>query len=289
MAVLPGVPGIEVRIVVDGLPTQEWPFEENKKREVSDKDVKADEHKVGSVASKDAHLPTTHNYIVSKTGCHFGVSLALSPDLKTSSLPATTDAIGIHIHIDGTFFDRFLVGFEHLKPQKWNYMPPTWDFKLVKTEDGTTKRECPVFSDIVSVEDPDGDKTEADMARVKTMGTIRLTVWAAKRGEAGSYEVTETPKRSEMELAHKATILHGEGLTHGTTFKDGDIDESDRQRFEATVLKKLGEFIYKYSAHSPEEAKKLEMDSSVPSKRKYEEVKMPDGRCVLDLTGDDDS
>ncbi|KAF5673541.1 hypothetical protein FCIRC_8004 [Fusarium circinatum] len=91
-----------------------------------------------------------------------------------------------------------------------------------------------------------------------------------------------------MELAHKATILHCESLTHGATFKDEDIDESDPQRFEATILGKSGEFIYKYDAHSPKEEKKLEMGSSVTAKRKYEEVKMPDGRSVLDLTGDDD-
>ncbi|KAF5976823.1 hypothetical protein FBULB1_6777 [Fusarium bulbicola] len=139
----------------------------------------------------------------------------------------------------------------------------------------------------LSVEDPDSDKNEADMARAKTMGIIRLTVWAARRKESGTYEVTETPKPSEMELTHKATILHGEG-SNGSRFKDENIDESDRQRFEATVLKKLGEFIYKYSAHPPEEANKHELDSSVLSKRKYQEVKMPDGTSVLDLTGDDD-
>lgn len=73
------------------------------------------------------------------------------------------------------------------------------------------------YTNLISVEDRDNDKTEADMFRVKTMGTIRLTVCAVTSEKSVTYEVTALPMRPEMELAHKATILHGQGLTHGTT------------------------------------------------------------------------
>lgn len=39
---------------------------------------------------------------------------------------------------------------------------------------------------------------------------------------------------------------------------------------------------------APEEARKDETDSSVQAKTKYGEVKMPDGRSLVDLIGDDD-
>ncbi|KLO82019.1 Uncharacterized protein LW93_4891 [Fusarium fujikuroi] len=246
MAVLPGVPGIEVRILVNGLPTEEWPFKGNITREASEGDIKTDEHKAGPPGMEDARLPTRHSYIVSKSGCRFGVSLTLSSDLKTSSLPAMTGGIGIEIHIDGTFYSRFLVDLQNHEPQKRNYRPQIWNSARVKTQDGIIKREYPVFSDILSVEDRDNDKTEADMVRVKTMGTILLQ------------------------------------------FKNEDTDETDRKRPGGTILRYLGEFIYKYGAHSPEEPKEHELDSSVQAKMKYEEVKMPDGRSLVDLTGDDD-
>ncbi|RKL26950.1 hypothetical protein BFJ72_g13472 [Fusarium proliferatum] len=288
MAVLPGVPGIEVRILVNGLPTEEWPFKGNITREASEEDIKTDEPKAGPEGSEDAHLPTRHSYIVSKSGCRFGVSLTLSPDLKTSSLPAMTGGIGIEIHIDGTFYNRFLVDLQTHEPKLWNYRPQIWDSARVRTQDGTIKREYPVFSDILSVEDRDNDKTEADMVRVKTMGTIRLTVCAVKSEKSVTYEVTTPPMQTEMELAHKATILHGQGLTHGTTFENEDTDDTGRKRPGGTILRYLGEFVYKYGAHSPEELKELELASSAQAKMKYEEVKMPDGRSLIDLTGDDD-
>ncbi|CZR49472.1 uncharacterized protein FPRO_15832 [Fusarium proliferatum ET1] len=284
MAVLPGVPSIEVRILVNGLPTEEWPFQGNIAREASEGDIKKDEHKAGPAGSEDAPLPTRHSYIVSKSGCRFGDSLTSSSDLKTSSLPAMTGGIGIEIHIDGTFYSRFLVDLQNHETQKWNYAH-------VKTQDGTIKREYPVFSDILSglyIEDRDNDNTKADMVRVKTMGTIRLTVCAVASEKSVIYEVTTPPMRPEMELAHKATIIHGQGLTHGTTFKNENTDGTNRKRPGGTILRYLGEFVYRYSAHPPKEAKKHELDSSVPAKLKYEEVKMPDGRSLVDLTGDDE-
>ncbi|KAF5614108.1 hypothetical protein F25303_14154 [Fusarium sp. NRRL 25303] len=153
MAVLPGVPGIEVRILVNGLPTEEWPLEGSITTEASEGDIKTDEHKASPAGSEDTPLPTRHSYIVSKSGYRFGVSLALSPDLKT-------------------------------------------------------------------IDDRDNDKIEADMACVKTMGTIRLTVCAVTTEKSVVYEVTETPMRPERELAHKTTILHGQGFTRGTTWVD---------------------------------------------------------------------
>ncbi|KAF5637187.1 hypothetical protein F52700_4924 [Fusarium sp. NRRL 52700] len=288
MAVLPGVPGIEVRIIVDRVPTQEWPFEGSTKGEVKKEDIETGEKKVDPAGSDDARLPTSHNYIVSKSGCRFGVSLTMTPDLEISSLPTTTNAIGIYVHIDGPFFARFLVDLERYKPQRCTRKALKMEYTLVITEDGTIKREYPVLSDIISVEDLDSDKTKEDMAGVKTMGIIRVTVLAVKTEDLGTYAVTKSPMRPEMELAHKATILHGEGLTHGTTFTKEDIDDTDSQRDGGTILRELCEFIYKYSAHSPEDTKNHELDSSVPPKRKYEEMKMPDARSVLDLTGDDD-
>ncbi|KAF5577929.1 hypothetical protein FPCIR_11836 [Fusarium pseudocircinatum] len=100
----------------------------------------------------------------------------------------------------------------------------------------------------------------------------------------------ETRDRPDMEMAYKATILHGEGLTHGTTYKDEDIEDSDSQRvaYSPRLLGRLGNFIFRYSANPPGKVKKSEPESCIPTKRKYEEVKMPDSRSVLDLTGDDD-
>ncbi|CVL07090.1 uncharacterized protein FMAN_15258 [Fusarium mangiferae] len=164
--------------------------------------------------------------------------------MKTSSLPDMTGGIGIEIYIEGTFYNRFLVDLQNHETQKWNST-------RVKTQDGTTKREYPVFSDILSVEDRDNDKTEADMGRVQTMGTIRLTVCAV-------------------------------------TFNNEDTDDTDRKRPGGTILRYLCEFVYKYGAHSPEGPKKHELDSSVQAKMTYEEAKMPDGRSLVDLTGDDD-
>ncbi|KAF5703405.1 hypothetical protein FGLOB1_9100 [Fusarium globosum] len=288
MAVLPGVPGTEVRILVNGLLTEEWPFEGNITREASEEDIKTDEHKAGPPGSEDARLPTRNSYIVSKSGCRFGVSVTLTPDLKTSSLPDKTVDIGIEIHIDGTFCDRFLVDLQSHEPQKRNYRPQIWDSAPVRTQGGTIKREYLILSEILSVEDRDNDKTEADMFRVKTMGTIRLTVCAVTSEKSVTYEVTALPMRPEMELAHKATILHGQGLTHGTTFKNEDTGESDSKRSGGKILRNLGEFVYKYSSRAPEEARKYETDSSVQAKTKYGEVKMPDGRSLVDLIGDDD-
>lgn len=60
MAVLPGVPGTEVRILVNCLPTEEWPFEGNMTREASEEDIKTDEHKAGPPDRKMlAFLPET--------------------------------------------------------------------------------------------------------------------------------------------------------------------------------------------------------------------------------------
>ncbi|KAF5715709.1 hypothetical protein FMUND_6718 [Fusarium mundagurra] len=284
MAVLPGVPGIEVRIVVNGLPTEEWPFEDNKKREVDEEDVKTNEHELGHVGSKDPQLPTSRNYIRSKSGCQFGVRTTLSDDFETKNLPSGADGIVLCIHIDGVIFDSSLIPLGSRRTQNWLYA-------LIKSDDGTMKRKYPVFSDIVSVEDPDNDKIKADMARVKQMGNIRIRVLAVKMNEPGIF-AAETRDRPDMEIAYKATILHGQGLTHGTTYKDEDTDESDCQRstaaYSPTVLGQLGTFIFRYSANPPRNVKKGEPESCVPIKRKYEEVKMPDGRYVLDLTGDDD-
>ncbi|CVL13820.1 uncharacterized protein FPRN_15032 [Fusarium proliferatum] len=244
MAVLPGVPGIEVRILVNGLPTEEWPFEGNITTEASEGDIKTDEHKASPAGLEDAPLPTRHSYIVSKSGCRFGVSLALSPDLKTSSLPAMTGGIGIEIYIDGTFYNRF------------------------------------------PIDDHDNDKIEADMACVKTMGTIRLTVCAITAEKSVVYEVTETPMRPARELAHKTTILHGQGFTRGTTWVENeDTDGTDCKRSGGTILRICVSVPIRI-AHIG--AKANELDLSVEAKMKHEEVRMPDGKSLVDLTGHDD-
>ncbi|PNP78564.1 hypothetical protein FNYG_08112 [Fusarium nygamai] len=282
MAVLPGVPGIDVRIVVNGLPTEEWPFGENKKRKVDEEDVKTNEHELGHVGSKDPQLPTSSNYIQSKSGCQFWVRATLSDDFETGKLPPEADGIAFHIYIDGVIFGT---GFIPLGTR----LTRNWGCAFVKSDDGTMKRQYPVFSDIVSVEDTDNYKIRADMARVKEMGTIHIWVSAVKLNQPGIL-AARTRDRPDMEMAYKATILHGEGLTHGTTYKDEDIKDSDNQRaaYSPSLLGRLGNFIFRYSANPPGKVKKGEPESCIPTKRKYEEGKMPDGRSVLDLTGDDD-
>ncbi|KAF5684394.1 hypothetical protein FDENT_6743 [Fusarium denticulatum] len=282
MAVLPGVPGIDVRIVVNGLPTEEWPFEENKKREVGKEDVKTNEHKLGHVRSEGPQLPTSSNYIQSKSGCQFWVRATLSNDFESSNLPAGADGITFQIYIDGVVFGTGSIPLG-------TRMTRNWDCAFVKSDHGTMKLRYPVFSDIVSVEDTDNDKIRADMARVKEMGTIHIWVSAVKMNQP-SILAAKARDRPDMEMAYKATILHGEGLTHGTTYKDEDIEDSNSQRaaYLTSLLGRLGNFIFRYSANPPRKGKKGEPESCIPAKRKYEEVKMLDGRSVLNLTGDDD-
>ncbi|KAF5611757.1 uncharacterized protein FTJAE_14162 [Fusarium tjaetaba] len=265
MAVLPGVPGIDVRIVVNGVPTEEWPFEENKKREVDEEDAKANEQKLGHVRSEDPQLPTSSNYIQSKSGCRFWVRATLSDDFETSKMPPGADGIAFQIYIDGVIFGTgFSLGTRSTR---------NWDCAFVKSDDGIMKRHYPVFSDFVSVEDTDNDKINADMARVREMGTIHIWVLTVKLNQPRTL-TAQTRDRPDMEMAYKAE----------------DIEDSDSRMaaYLPSLLGRLGNFIFRYSANPPGKVKKGEPELCIPIKRKYEEVKMPDGRSVLDLTGDDD-
>ncbi|KAF5531112.1 hypothetical protein FNAPI_13384 [Fusarium napiforme] len=257
MAVLPGVPGINVRIVVNGLPTEEWPFEENKKRE-ADEDAKANEHKLGHVGSEDPQLPTSSNYIQSKSGCRFWVRATLSDDFEHSNMPPGADGIAFQIYIDGEIFGTGSIPLG-------TRLTRNWDCAFVKSDDGMMKRHYPVFSDIVSVEDTDNDKINADMARVREMGTIHIWVLAVKLNQPRTL-AAQTRDRPDMEMAYKATILHGDGLTHGTTYKVEDIEDSDSQMaaYSPSLLGRLGNFVFRYSANPPVKVKNGEPESCIP-------------------------
>ncbi|KAF9777163.1 hypothetical protein IL306_004562 [Fusarium sp. DS 682] len=297
MAVLPGVPGIEARIVVNGKPAQEWPMKDKTKRPVDAKDSKA---------------PITANYVESASQCRFAIRLTLGAGLMAPSssykLPEATDVIGFRVTIDGVYFATFGVDLT-------DHSPYDFEYAIVKMPNGTLERKYPVFSNIVSVEEADSDKIKADMARVQNMGTIHIVAYAMRETTEAMEYSGQPDSLPGMELAHKATILHGPGLTHGTTYKNEPVNEADRQSPHpfSVSLATLGEFLFRYGANRKsitqnywasllnstglvEGKNGFELPETLPfepgprllTQRKYNETKMANGTPLLDLTGDDD-
>ncbi|KAF4446944.1 hypothetical protein F53441_9491 [Fusarium austroafricanum] len=277
MAILPGVPGIEVAVIVGDMPAREWLLNTKQHHD-----------------AEQYHTPVTTSYIESKSEHRFAICVSINTEhmlpLINYQLPEGTDFIGFNVTIDGVFFGNFGAELDIRSPITFSYLP-------VKTPNGGMGQQYPVFANIVTVEEADSQKVKDDKARAQNMGIIHIRVYALKLTEG----VKECPdpihNPLDMELAHKATITYGAELTHRTRYEMESADNEEAKRQTANGLGLLGEFVFRYTSQRPIEGENgFEIPEPLTSESTplplpcchYPETQMANGAPLVDITGDDE-
>ncbi|KAF4449962.1 hypothetical protein F53441_6881 [Fusarium austroafricanum] len=285
MAILPALPGVEVRVVVGGEPAREWP-------------MPYDPEALWN--SEHPEVPRTINYIESMSGSRFSVTASLysghgisdpAPAHANQAFPEGTDMVAFRVTIDGVFFHSFGIYINETDTK-------VFGDRYFRMPNGNIRKQFPVFSNIITTEEASRAAIEADTARIRTLGKIDIVVSAIQvTGEMPNIAYPNDSAASpDMEVAMKVHNLYAQHLTHATQYEEEPQDGTPGLK-TYNKLATLGEFQFQYSSHRPvvgrngftlaEPMPAVESTNLLPQHH-YPEEEMADGTPMVDLTGNDE-
>ncbi|KIL83904.1 hypothetical protein FAVG1_12881 [Fusarium avenaceum] len=244
MAILPNVPGVSVRIIVNDEPAEEFT------------------PPVGSALNSDIgslRFPKVHRYIESQDGQSYSIEVSFDPKFRPGE---GYDAVNIKITIDGNgFLRRRLSLYQVQQPGGFVCQNPT----VRQHGDDGIKRDMQLcFSDLSTVEEADIETVQRDRERLRPVGSIQVSIFGVQIITVDPVQVLSTTQTASTaqtvsleqdtstEVALKAVILDGRDLTHSTTFKcikttaPSERPSDSRQSNTSTKDRLVGDFHFHY-------------------------------------------
>ncbi|KAL7755437.1 hypothetical protein ACKLNR_014535 [Fusarium oxysporum f. sp. zingiberi] len=275
MAILPAVPHISITVLIDGMPAREY------QPSCLPQPIYLD--------GRDK-LPMARCFIESQAEKAYKIRYRVSP---LFFFPHDTDILIIAIFIDGQLFDERAV----LKTQLngLDYIEEIW-YRQRNLTDGSSEWYGMAFKK-VTMEEADQKTTEADLQRIKTLGTIEVVVRVAKgAAHRPTAPSLDDGKRNEsLAFSQKALVLNYHEKGHGTSYRK--IDDNcalDSRPLPVQNIKSLGQFLFFYRSHDFLKARNILDPRFVnhdahgmrhPTQDNRVSI-MSNGRTLIDLTGD---
>ncbi|KAK8094557.1 hypothetical protein PG997_001242 [Apiospora hydei] len=194
MAVIDGVPGIEVTIWIGGRPAFEY----------GDPDHS---HK-----PDDAGAKVSSKYIESRRGEGFSIHVRVNPTYHHQQPSPHT--LNLAAYIDGQWVRGELCRENSLSNGPFVAIIKE---RLTKSRNGTTVKQPFKFAGLATVDDTSSWRVENEREQVRELGTIELRVIRVQ--ELGGSTFNPSTKTSGLvEVAEKS--LKGRAISHGTQFGD---------------------------------------------------------------------
>ncbi|KAF4954220.1 hypothetical protein FGADI_5433 [Fusarium gaditjirri] len=272
MAIIKAVPHFEVQVKVGDSVANEWP-------------MPADDTNV-------SETPSISKYIESETGARISIQLSQYPGY---TLPEGADRLGIKIYVDGEQWETL-----EMKIQKHG-CTETLGERIFRMHDGEYIKQYPIFSNIISDEEADLARVEADKLLIKKLGKIEVVLSAFRaRGFCDPDEGFDNIGHvSNSEVSHKAMITSGEHLSHRICPEDVHIEEEyiPYPVLDCVFVEDIAKYHFQYSSHRPMIGERgfalpaalspLGTPRLLPQHR-YPETQQPGGIPCIDLTQDED-
>ncbi|KAL1302742.1 hypothetical protein AAFC00_003094 [Neodothiora populina] len=230
MAIIPGVPGLEVSIVVDGKPLHEYVDE-----------YEEEEEHVGDITKK------VTRYVECQSGKAFGVQVKFRPGFKSvAEREVATAAVSIdglpidHLHYDRRFrnrrkdiFNHIFYGPAHIESGQGRYKPMLFTDLGLDGENMQVERALPIkHLGTISVKIQRGMKVARNANTLERSGLHRPSVSEkALKGSSVSHYVNLGEAQHVSEPTFAAVKLRG-----GAPFAKFDFKYRSRKSLQALLI-----------------------------------------------------
>ncbi|KAK7948209.1 uncharacterized protein PG986_009095 [Apiospora aurea] len=194
MAVIDGVPGIEVTIWIGGRPAFEYGDPDHSRK------------------PDDAGTKVSSKYIESRRGEGFSIHVRVNPTYNHQQPAPHT--LNLAAYIDGQWVRGELCREGSLSNGPFVAIIKE---RLTKSRSGTTVKQPFKFAGLATIDDTSSWRVENEREQVRELGTIELRVIRVQElGDSTFKPITKTS--GLVEVAEKS--LKGRAISHGTQFGD---------------------------------------------------------------------
>ncbi|KAI0011676.1 hypothetical protein F4779DRAFT_615289 [Xylariaceae sp. FL0662B] len=194
MAIIQGLPGIEITVRVEGIEVIEY----------DDPDANA------STQRRTGGVKSVNKYIECIGGARFGVNLRVSQEYEWGH---RNHSLNMSLFLDGKWVKGQFC-------REWNTHLGDWDqtitHRVTRNPSGEFVEQAFQFAEVNKVEDPDVERHEYDLKRVKRMGSVEVMVYRAIENTADDEFRPEGT--TAVDFGISAPALKGKAISHGASF-----------------------------------------------------------------------